>query len=215
VEHGDFLPCHDALVYHRLRLLHASQQVLGLDRERDYWPFAVLRDSGANTPTSNSTTARPAATPDITGSLVRKPTSAAKWRRNGDTAIKVAAAATTTIRRAETTSTEPRGAAADFAASRPDLPTELKPATTNNSYTEHESKGAEEEMPLIWPVLTEAQPAELPDSSSDSVLPAFLAGALVMVLLCVGAIFKTRSSLGAGRAHLLSFFQSIKFGRFS
>jgi hypothetical protein len=33
------------------------------------------------------------------------------------------------------------------------------------------------------------------------------------VLLCVGAIFKARSSLGAGRAHLLSFFQSIKFGR--
>jgi hypothetical protein len=178
-------------------------------------PHQNSRGRRRSPPTSNSTTARPAATPDITGSLVRKPTSAAKWRRNGDTAIKVAAAATTTIRRAETTSTEPRGAAADFAASRPDLPTELKPATTNNSYTEHESKGAEEEMPLIWPVLTEAQPAELPDSSSDSVLPAFLAGALVMVLLCVGAIFKTRSSLGAGRAHLLSFFQSIKFGRFS
>jgi hypothetical protein len=169
-------------------------------------------------PTSNSTTARPAATPDITGSLLRKPTSAAKWRRNGDTAIKVAAAATPTVRRAEATSTEARGAAADFAASRPDLPTDnsdaRKPATTNNSYAEREQKVAEEEMPLIWPVLTEAQPAGPPDSASESVLmPAFLAGALLMVLLCVGAIFKARSSLGAGRAHLLSFFQSIKFGR--
>jgi hypothetical protein len=90
-----------------------------------------------------------------------------------------------------------------------------KPATTNNRYTEHEPKGAEEDMPLIWPVLTEAQPAELPDSASDSVLmPAFLAGVLLMVLLCVGAIFKTRWSLGAGSAHLLSFFQSVKLGRF-
>jgi hypothetical protein len=164
-------------------------------------------------PTSNSTTARPAATPDITGSLVRKPTSAAKWRRNGDSAIKVAAAATPTVRRAEA-----GGTAADFAASWPDLPSDnsdaRKPATTNNSYAEREPKGAEEEMPLIWPVLTE--PAGPPDSASESVLiPAFLAGALLMVLLCVGAIFKTRSSLGAGRAHLLSFFQSIKFGRFS
>jgi hypothetical protein len=34
VEHGDFLPCHDALVYHRLRLPHASEQVLGLDLNR-------------------------------------------------------------------------------------------------------------------------------------------------------------------------------------
>jgi hypothetical protein len=178
-------------------------------------PHQNSRGLRRSPPTSNSATARPAATPDITGSVVRKLTSAAKWRRNGGTVIKVAAAASTTVRRTETTSTEPRGAAPDFAASWPDLPTELKPATTNNSYTEHE-KGAEEEMPLIWPVLTEAQPAELPDSASDSVLmPAFLAGALVMVLLCVGAIFKARWSVGAGRAHLLSFFQSFKVGRFS
>jgi hypothetical protein len=109
--------------------------------------------------------------------------------------------------------------APDFAASWPDPPTGLdarKPAMTNNSYTEHESKGAEEEMPLIWPILTEAQPAELPDSASESVLmPAFLAGALVMVLLCVGGIFKARWSVGAGRAYLLSFFQSVKIGRFT
>jgi hypothetical protein len=149
--------------------------------------------------------------------VVRKPTSAAKWRRNGDTAIKVAAAATPTVRRAEATSTEARGTGADFAASWPDLPTDArKPATTNNGYAERDPKGAEEEMPLIWPVLTEAQPAGLPDSASESgLMPTFLAAALVMVLLCVGAIFKARSSVGAGRAHLLSFFQSIKFGRFS
>src|ERR1043165_3530101 len=143
---------------------------------------------------------------------------AAKWRRNGDTAIKVAAAATTTVRPAEAPSTEARGTAAGFAASWPDLPTQLdarKAATTNNSYTEHEPKGAEEEMPLIWPVLSEAQPAGPPDSASESVLmPAFLAGALLMVLLCVAAIFKTRWWLGAGRDYLFSFFQSIKSGPF-
>ena len=62
-------------------------------------------------------------------------------------------------------------------------------------------------MPLIWPVLTEAEPAELPDSGSDSVLmSAFLAGALVIVLLCVGVILKGRSSVSAVRppAQLLS-----------
>jgi hypothetical protein len=180
-------------------------------------PHQNSRGRRRSPPTSNSpTTARPAATPDITGSLVRKPTSAAKWRRNGDTAIKVAAAATSTVRRAETASTEPRGTAADFAPSRPDLPTDNSDARKPATITENEPTGAEEEMPLIWPVLTEAQPAELPDSASESILmPAFLAGALVMVLLCVGAIFKARSSVGAGRAHLLSFFQSVKIGRFS
>jgi hypothetical protein len=173
-------------------------------------------------PTSTSPTiARPAVTPDITGSVVRKPTSSAKWRRNGGTAIRVAAGETVnTVRRAESASTEPRGAAGDFAAIWPDLPIDnlhaRKPGTTNNSYArEHEPKGAEEEMPLIWPVLAE-EPAGLPNSASESVLrPAFLAGALVTVLLCVGAIFKARSSIGAAGAHLLSFFQRVKVGRFS
>jgi hypothetical protein len=150
-------------------------------------------------------------------SVVRKPTSSAKWRRNGGTAIRVAAGETVdTVRRAETASTEPRGAVGDFAAIWPDNLDARKPAATNNSYTEHEPKGAEEEMPLIWPVLTEGESAGLPDSASKSALtPAFLAGALVMVLLCVGAIFKARSSIGAARAHLLSFFQSVKVSRFS
>jgi hypothetical protein len=72
-------------------------------------------------PTStNPTTARPAATPDITGSVVRKPTSSANLRRK---AITVAAGGNTIARHAETASTEPRGAAGNFAASWPDLPT--------------------------------------------------------------------------------------------
>jgi hypothetical protein len=185
-------------------------------------PHQNLRVRRRSPPNSTKpTTARPAATPDITGSVVRKPTSSANSRRNGGTAITVAAGETTTVRRAETASTEPRGAARDFAAIWPDLPTDnldaRKPGTTNNSYArEHEPKGAEEEMPLIWPVLTEAESAGVLDSASESVLRlAFLAGALVMVLLCVGAIFKARSSIGAARDHLLSFFQSIKVGRFS
>ena len=147
-------------------------------------------------PSASPTAARPAATPDITGSVVRKPTSA-NWSRNGGTTI---AAGETVARRAETTSTEPRGAAGDSAVSWPNLPTlnfdARKPGTKNDTYArEDEPKDGEEEMPLIWPVLTEAEHAGLPDSAPESVLsPAFLAGALAMVLLCVGAIFKARSS---------------------
>jgi hypothetical protein len=102
--------------------------------------------------------------------VVRKPTSSANLRRK---AITVAAGGNTIARHAETASTEPRGAAGNFAASWPDLPTlnldARKPGTTNNSYAvEHEPKGAEEEMPMIWPVLTEAESAGVPDSASDS-----------------------------------------------
>jgi hypothetical protein len=128
----------------------------------------------------------------------RKPRSA-NWSRNGGTTITVAAGETV-ARRAETASTEPRGAARDSAVGWPNLPTPnldaRKPGTINNTYArENEPKDGEEEMPLIWPVLTEAERAGLPDSAPEAVLsPALLAGALAMVLLCVGAIFKARSS---------------------
>jgi hypothetical protein len=157
----------------------------------------VRRPSPA--PSTSPTTARPAAAPDITGSVVRKSTSSANRRSNGDMAITVAGGETmaTIARRAETASTEPRGAAGDFAARWPDLPKTpnldaREPATTSNSRDEeHEPREAEEEMPLIWPVLTEAERAGLPDPARESVLkPAFLAAALAMVLLFVGAIFK-------------------------
>jgi hypothetical protein len=150
-------------------------------------------------PTSaRATAARRAATPDITGSVVRKPRSA-HWTRNGRTMIAVTAGETV-ARRAETASTEPRGAAADSAVSWPNLPTlnldARKPGTINNTDArENEPKDGEEEMPLIWPILSEADHAGLPDSAPESVLsPAFLVGALAMVLLGVGAIFKARSS---------------------
>jgi hypothetical protein len=94
---------------------------------------------------------------------------------------------------AEATSTEPHGAVEDFAARWRDLPkTPELDATINNSHTEkHEPMDAHEEMPLIWPILTEAERAELPDSARKSSLRlAFLAVALAMVLLCAGAIFK-------------------------
>src|SRR5262249_40232615 len=50
---------------------------------------------------------------------------------------------------------------------------------------------AQEEMPLIWPVLTEAERAGLPDPAHEPAPgPQFLVGAQAMVLLCAGAIFK-------------------------
>jgi hypothetical protein len=162
-------------------------------------PHRNSRMQRRSPPTSAShAAARPAATPDITGSVVRKPTSA-NWSRNGGTTITVAAGETV-ARRAETASTEPRGTAGDSAVSWPNLPTlnldARKPGTINNTYArENEPKDGEEEMPLIWPVLTEVERAGLPDPAPESGLsPAFLVGALAMVLLCVGAIFKARSS---------------------
>jgi hypothetical protein len=75
-----------------------------------------------------------------------------------------------------------------------------EPATMSNSDTEHhEPTDAQEEMPLIWPVLTEAERAGLPVPTRESAPgPVFLVGALAIVLLCAGAIFKlARRSIAA------------------
>ena len=91
-------------------------------------------------------------------------------------------------------SSESHRAAADFAAPSADLPKTpdldaREPPTINSNYTERTD--AQEEMPLIWPVLTEAERAGLPDPARESAPGAlFLVGALAMVLLCAGAIFK-------------------------
>jgi hypothetical protein len=96
----------------------------------------------------------------------------------------------------EAASTNSHGAAADFAAPSSDLPKnpelDARELTTTNGYTsEHESTETEAEMPLIWPVLTEAERTGLPDAARGSGSgPVFLVGALAMVLLCAGAIFK-------------------------
>jgi hypothetical protein len=96
----------------------------------------------------------------------------------------------------EAASTNSHGAAADFAAPSSDLPKtpelDARELTTTNGYTpEHEPTDAQEEMPLIWPVLTEAERTGLPDAARDSGPgPVLLVGALAIVLLCAGAIFK-------------------------
>jgi hypothetical protein len=96
----------------------------------------------------------------------------------------------------EAASTNSEGAAADFAAPSSDLPKnpELdarEPTTTNGYTSEHEPTDAQVEMPLIWPVLTEAERTRLPDAARVSGPgPVLLVGALAMVLLCGGAIFK-------------------------
>jgi hypothetical protein len=99
----------------------------------------------------------------------------------------------------EAASTEShRVAAADFAAPSSDLPKipdldAREPTTISNNSTDTEAReptDAQEEMPLIWPVLTEAEHAGLQDPARETApMPVFLVGAL-MVLLCAGAIFK-------------------------
>jgi hypothetical protein len=94
----------------------------------------------------------------------------------------------------EATSTKPQ--AAEFAAPSSDLPKNpdldaREPTTTNGYTSEHEPTDAQEEMPLIWPVLTEAERAGLPGAAQESGPgPVLLVGALAMVLLCTGVIFK-------------------------
>jgi len=95
----------------------------------------------------------------------------------------------------EAASTKSHEAAADFAALSSDLPKtpELdarEPTTTNGYTSEHEPTDAQEEVPLIWPVLTEAERTGLPAAARDSGPgPVLLVGALAM-LLSAGAIFK-------------------------
>ena len=91
-------------------------------------------------------------------------------------------------------STESPRAAADFAAPSSDLPKSpdldaREPTTISDNYA-NERTDAQEEMPLIWPVLTEAERAGLPVPTRESAPgPVFLVGALAIVL-CAGAIFK-------------------------
>jgi hypothetical protein len=94
-------------------------------------------------------------------------------------------------------SSESHRAAADFAAPSSDLPKSpdldaREPTTISDNYTEaNERTDAQQEMPLIWPVLTEAERAGLSVPTRESAPgPVFLVGALAIVLLCAGAIFK-------------------------
>ena len=97
----------------------------------------------------------------------------------------------------EAASTEShRVAAADFAAPSSDPPKipdldAREPTTISNNPTEaREPTDAQEEMPLIGPVVTEAEHAGLQDPAREiAPMPLFLVGALMM-LLCAGAIFK-------------------------
>jgi len=87
------------------------------------------------------------------------------------------------------------GAATDVAAHSSDLPntpdlTMREPATMSSRYPQdHQAREAQEEMPLIWPVLTEADGAGLADTGREfAPWPAVLVGALALLL--AGAIFK-------------------------
>jgi hypothetical protein len=87
--------------------------------------------------------------------------------------------------------------ATDFAAPSSELPKipdlDAREPTTisNNPTVSREPADAQEEMPLIGPVVTEAEHAGLQDPAREiAPMPLFLVGALMMLLLCAGAIFK-------------------------
>jgi hypothetical protein len=97
----------------------------------------------------------------------------------------------------EVASAETNRTAADFAASSADPPKTpdldaREPTPTNDTYAEvHERPDAQKEMPLLSPIPTEAAGAGLGEPARESAPGAlFLVGALAMVLLCAGAIFK-------------------------
>src|SRR5262245_58489614 len=97
----------------------------------------------------------------------------------------------------EAASTEShRVAVADFAAPSsdppkiPDLDAREPTTISNNSTEAREPTDAQEEMPLIGPVVTEAEHSRLQDPARETAsMPVFLVGAMMM-LLCGGAIFK-------------------------
>ena len=84
-------------------------------------------------------------------------------------------------------------AAADFARPSPDLaqapdPTPREPAITSNA-SAPDATEAQEEMPLVWPVLTDAERAGSPDSARASApWSVFLIAA--GALLVAGSLFK-------------------------
>ena len=90
-------------------------------------------------------------------------------------------------------SSERPAATADFARLSLDLPqvpdlTARAAATTRNA-SAPDTADAQDEMPLVWPVLTEAERAGLPDSARESApWSVFLVAGVA--LLFAGAIFK-------------------------
>ena len=104
-------------------------------------------------------------------------------------------------------SVERPAAPADFARPSLDLPqapdvTAREAATTSNaSAPDHAPTQAEDEMPLVWPVLTEAERAGLPDSARESApWSVFLitAGALLVAGSLLKLAWRARSH---GRRH--------------
>jgi hypothetical protein len=79
----------------------------------------------------------------------------------------------------------------DFAAPSADLPKTADLDAREPPTDGAERRHAQEETPLIWPAHTEAERARLPDPVRESTPGTlFLLGALAIVLLCAGAIFK-------------------------
>jgi len=105
-------------------------------------------------------------------------------------------------------STEPsvreNAAAEEFAARWPDLPSSVavgarEPSAASSAYAE-EHADAGDEMPLIWPVLTEAELAGAPQSAlASGGRPTVLVGALALML--AGAVFKLIVARRPGRSH--------------
>src|SRR5262249_51241331 len=97
---------------------------------------------------------------------------------------------------------EPEDAVPQFAARWPDLPGSVslgarEPAAASSAYAEEHA--AEDEMPLVWPVITETEPAGQRQSGPMSGGRAtLLIGALALIL--AGAVFKLTVARSSGRS---------------
>ncbi len=115
-----------------------------------------------------------------------------------------AAAAETAPAPAPTEPPVPEDAVPQFAARWADLPSSVavgarEPSAASSAYAE-EHADAGDEMPLIWPVLTEAELAGPPQSAlASGGRPTVLVGALALLL--AGAVFKLTVARRPGRSH--------------
>jgi hypothetical protein len=134
----------------------------------------------------------------------RSPQRAAETRRAAAAETAPAPAPAAPAAAAPTEPPVPEDAVPQFAARWSDLPSSVavgarEPAAASSAYAE-EHANAGDEMPLIWPVLTEADLDRAPQSTlASGGRPTVLVGALALLL--AGVVFKLTVGRRPGRPH--------------
>jgi hypothetical protein len=110
--------------------------------------------------------------------------------------VTVAQAAPVPVTRADTTASE-NDPGAEFASRWPDLPNSIdlnarRSPSAASSYTEeHAAKGAQDDMPLVWPVLAPAEPpakSAMQSTATWIYILGLLSGSLALAAVLVRAI---------------------------